>query len=96
MTNKATKASAQTRAGTPRERAPQSLEKPPKRDREPSQKSRGKPGGSDRSKSARECRPNRPAIRPAAAEKRPRGGPRSPDVTQVIEGEHRKESAKRN
>ena len=96
MTNRTTEASAKTSAGKPWERAPRHHEKTPRGSQQASPTVKSRPLGSYDADPAIASGPNRLAIRPAAPAERAGGGPRAARATQVVEGEHRKESAKRN
>ncbi len=94
MTNTITKTEAT--AGTPWERAANRHEKPPhERQKARPENGSGPPGG-ERTDAAIASGPNRPALRPAAPAEGLASRPSPHRSTQVAEGEHRKENAKRN
>ena len=98
MTNTSTKTEATTEAtaGTPWERAARQHEKPPLERQDARPNNESDPSGSERTDAAIASGPNRPALRPAAAAEGMGSGSTTHRSTQVAEGEHRKESAKRN
>jgi len=94
MTNKITETSRRRSAATSRERAPRHDENTPRERQGARPECRSGPSGSEDTHAATVSGPNRAAIRPAAPAEQVGGGPRSRRTTQVVDGEHRKESAK--
>ena len=93
-TNKLTQASAANARGMPWERAYTGEEKTRQGAQKPAPRGSGELGGAGEGHPAARSGPNRYATRPAAPAQGARGGPRTALATQVVKGEHRKESAK--
>ncbi len=94
MTNTITKTEAT--AGTPWERAASRHGKPPQERQKAAPDNGSAPPGSEQAHTAIASGPNRPALRPAAPAEEVASGPSPHRSTQVAEGEHRKENAKRS
>ncbi len=95
-TNTRTEATTEATAGTLWERAASQHEKPTRERQDTRPNNESAPSGSEQTETAIASEPKRPALRLAAPAEGIRGGPTTHRSAQVAEGEHRKESAKRN